>query len=103
LAYGGRAELTQAMKKIAHNVKLGNLDVDQIDEDLITQHLYTNGLPDPDLIIRTSGSVRLSGFLMWQSSYSELYFTDVLWPSFRKIDLYRAVRDFQERKRNFGS
>lgn len=103
LAYGGRAELTQAMKKIAHNVKLGNLDIDQIDEDLITQHLYTNGLPDPDLIIRTSGSVRLSGFLMWQSSYSELYFTDVLWPSFRRIDLYRAVRDFQERKRNFGS
>lgn len=102
LAYGGRAELTAAVKKIATHVKNGKLDIELIDEDLITQHLYTNGLPDPDLIIRTSGSVRLSGFLMWQSTYSELYFTDVLWPSFRKIDLFRAIRDYQMRKRNFG-
>lgn len=102
LAYGGRAELTSAVKKIASNVQKGNLDIDLIDEDLIEQHLYTNGLPDPDLIIRTSGSARLSGFLMWQSTYSELYFTDVMWPSFRKIDLFRAIRDYQMRKRNFG-
>jgi tritrans,polycis-undecaprenyl-diphosphate synthase [geranylgeranyl-diphosphate specific] len=102
LAYGGRAELTSAVKKIASHVKNGNLDLELIDEDVITQYLYTNGLPDPDLIIRTSGSIRLSGFLMWQSTYSELYFTDVLWPEFRKIDLYRAIRDYQIRKRNFG-
>lgn len=102
LAYGGRAEITSAMKKIANLVKNDKLTIDQIDEDLITEHLYTNGLPDPDLIIRTSGSARLSGFLMWQSTYSELYFTDVLWPYFRKIDLFRAIRDFQGRKRKFG-
>ena len=103
LAYGGRAEITNAMKTIAKNVKRGSLNVDQIDEELINEHLYTNGLPDPDLIIRTSGSIRLSGFMTWQSSYSELYFTDVLWPSFRKVDLLRAIRDFQARKRNFGA
>ncbi|MCY3410875.1 MAG: di-trans,poly-cis-decaprenylcistransferase [Candidatus Heimdallarchaeota archaeon] len=102
LAYGGRQELTSAIKKIAYNVKNGNLDVDSIDEDTITEYLYTYGLPDPDLIIRTSGSIRLSGFLMWQSAYSELYFSDVLWPAFRKVDLFRAIRDFQRRKRNFG-
>ncbi|MCE7735824.1 MAG: di-trans,poly-cis-decaprenylcistransferase [Candidatus Heimdallarchaeota archaeon] len=102
LAYGGRAEITSAMKKIANLVENGKLAIDQIDEELITEHLYTNGLPDPDLIIRTSGSARLSGFLMWQSTYSELYFTDVLWPHFRKIDLLRAIRDYQGRKRNFG-
>lgn len=102
LAYGGRAEITSAVKKIAHLVENGKLLTNQIDEELIAQHLYTNGLPDPDLIIRTSGSARLSGFLMWQSTYSELYFTDVLWPHFRKIDLLRAVRDFQGRRRNFG-
>lgn len=103
LAYGGRAEITFAMKKIASLLSNGKLTIDQIDEELITEHLYTNGLPDPDLIIRTSGSARLSGFLMWQSTYSELYFTDVLWPHFRRIDLLRAIRDFQGRKRNFGS
>lgn len=102
LAYGGRAEITFAMKKIANLVANEKLTVDQIDEELITEHLYTNGLPDPELIIRTSGSARLSGFLMWQSTYSELYFTDVLWPHFRKIDLLRAIRDYQGRKRNFG-
>lgn len=102
LAYGGRAELTSAIKKIASNVEKGNLLAEDIDENLVEQYLYTNGLPDPDLIIRTSGSVRLSGFLMWQSIYSELYFTDVLWPSFRKVDLFRAIRDYQGRKRNFG-
>lgn len=102
LAYGGREELTHAIKKIATHVKNDTLNIDNIDEDLVTEYLYTNGLPDPDLIIRTSGSVRLSGFLMWQSIYSELYFSDVLWPNFRKIDLFRAIRDYQARKRNFG-
>ena len=102
MAYGGRAEITFAMKKIASLIENNKLTIDQIDEELITEHLYTNGLPDPGLIIRTSGSARLSGFLMWQSTYSELYFTDVLWPHFRKIDLLRAIRDYQGRKRNFG-
>ena len=103
LAYGGRAEITHAMKEIATQVQNGNLNVEEIDEAEINKHLYTSGLPDPDLIIRTSGSVRLSGFMLWQASYSELYFSDVLWPSFRHIDLLRAVRDFQARKRNFGT
>ena len=102
LAYGGRQELTSAIKKISHHVENGNLKSSDIDEDLITQYLYTYGLPDPDLIIRTSGSVRLSGFLMWQSTYSELYFSDVLWPAFRRLDLLRAIRSYQGRKRNFG-
>jgi tritrans,polycis-undecaprenyl-diphosphate synthase [geranylgeranyl-diphosphate specific] len=102
LAYGGRAEITQAVKKIAKSVKAGILDVDDITEDFIGSNLYTKGLPDPDLIIRTSGEIRLSGFLLWQGIYSELYFTDVYWPMFRKIDLLRAIRDYQNRRRNFG-
>ncbi len=102
LAYGGREELTSAIKKIAYHVKNDNLKIDDIDEDTVTQYLYTYGLPDPDLIIRTSGSIRLSGFLMWQSTYSELYFTDVLWPAFRHVDMLRAIRDYQKRQRNFG-
>lgn len=103
LAYGGRQELTEAIRKIAYHVKNDNLKIEDIDEDIVTQYLYTYGLPDPDLIIRTSGSIRLSGFLMWQSTYSELYFSDVLWPAFRHLDLLRAIRDFQQRKRNFGT
>ena len=75
---------------------------DKITEETINQHLYTVGLPDPDLIIRTSGTERLSGFLMWQSAYSEFYFAECYWPMFREIDLYRAIRTFQQRQRNFG-
>lgn len=102
LGYGGRAEITNAVRKIAKSVKEGKLAVDDIDEEFIGNNLYTKGLPDPDLIIRTSGEIRLSGFLLWQGSYSELYFTDVYWPLFRKIDLLRAIRDYQRRKRNYG-
>lgn len=102
LAYGGREEMTTAVKRIAKLVKENKLDIEEITESIIDQNLYTNGLPDPDLIIRTSGSVRLSGFLMWQSIYSELFFTDVMWPALRRVDLLRAIRSFQGRKRNYG-
>lgn len=102
IGYSGRAELVDAVKAIARKVKQGLIDVDEIDEDYIDQHLYTGGAPDPDLIIRTSGEERLSGFLLWQSAYSELYFADVYFPAFRKIDLWRAIRTFQKRERRFG-
>ncbi|RLI64413.1 MAG: UDP diphosphate synthase, partial [Candidatus Gerdarchaeota archaeon] len=78
------------------------LSVTEIDEDVVAQHLYTEGIPDPDLIIRTSGEERLSGFLLWQSAYSELYFTDIFWPAFRKIDFWRAIRTYQQRERRYG-
>jgi len=104
LAYGGRAEIVDAAKKIAKRVSEGELDLQEIDEQLFEKHLYTSHMPkqDPDLIIRTSGEERLSGFLLWQSAYSELCFLDVYWPGFRFIDLLRAVRTFQRRKRRFG-
>jgi tritrans,polycis-undecaprenyl-diphosphate synthase [geranylgeranyl-diphosphate specific] len=103
-AYGGRAEIADAARKIAQEVHDGKLDPEKVDEMTLEQHLYTSHLPkqDPDLIIRTSGEERLSGFLLWQSAYSELCFLDVYWPDFRLIDLLRAVRTFQKRKRRFG-
>jgi tritrans,polycis-undecaprenyl-diphosphate synthase [geranylgeranyl-diphosphate specific] len=103
-AYSGRAEIVDAARKIATEVNEGTLDPAQVDEKLFEQHLYTSHLPqqDPDLIIRTSGEERLSGFLLWQSAYSELCFLDAYWPDFRAIDLLRAVRTFQSRKRRFG-
>jgi len=104
LAYGGRAEIVDAAKKIAEKVKKGEFDLEEINEQTFERFLYTSHLPkqDPDLIIRTSGEERLSGFLLWQSAYSELCFLDVYWPDFRKIDLLRAVRTYQKRKRRFG-
>jgi tritrans,polycis-undecaprenyl-diphosphate synthase [geranylgeranyl-diphosphate specific] len=103
-AYGGRAEIVDAAKKIAEEVREGKLDPENVDELTFEKHLYTSYLPnqDPDLIIRTSGEERLSGFLLWQSAYSELFFLDVYWPDFRLIDLLRAIRTFQKRKRRFG-
>jgi tritrans,polycis-undecaprenyl-diphosphate synthase [geranylgeranyl-diphosphate specific] len=103
-AYGGRAEIVDAAKKIAERVSAGELSPDMVDEQLFEKYLYTSHMPnqDPDLIIRTSGEERLSGFLLWQSAYSELCFLDVYWPDFRLIDLLRAVRTFQNRKRRFG-
>lgn len=103
-AYGGRAEIVDAAKRIAQEVHEGKLDPEKVDEKTFEQHLYTSHMPnqDPDLIIRTSGEERLSGFLLWQSAYSELCFLDVYWPDFRLIDLLRAVRTFQKRKRRFG-
>jgi tritrans,polycis-undecaprenyl-diphosphate synthase [geranylgeranyl-diphosphate specific] len=102
VGYSGRAEVIDAIKLIATKIKNGEITVNEIDEVLVEQHLYTDGIPDPDIIIRTSGEERLSGFLTWQSVYSELYFTDVYFPGFRKIDLWRAIRVFQQRKRRYG-
>lgn len=103
-AYGGRAEIVDAARKIAEKVHSGELNPEKIDERMFEQHLYTSHMSkqDPDLIIRTSGEERLSGFLLWQSAYSELCFLDVYWPDFRLIDLLRAARTFQRRKRRFG-
>lgn len=103
-AYGGRAEIVDAARKIAEKVHEGELSSENIDEQTFEKYLYTSYMPkqDPDLIIRTSGEERLSGFLLWQSAYSELCFLDVYWPEFRLIDLLRAVRTFQKRKRRFG-
>jgi tritrans,polycis-undecaprenyl-diphosphate synthase [geranylgeranyl-diphosphate specific] len=104
LAYGGRAEIVDATKKIANEVKNGEVNPENIDEELFEKYLYTAHMPkqDADLIIRTSGEERLSGFLSWQSAYSELCFVDMNWPDFRRIDLLRAVRTYQRRKRRFG-
>jgi tritrans,polycis-undecaprenyl-diphosphate synthase [geranylgeranyl-diphosphate specific] len=104
LAYGGRAEIVDAARKIALEVERGRLKPDAIEEAVFEKYLYTAHLPqqDPDIIIRTSGEERLSGFLLWQSAYSELFFLDIYWPDFRRIDLLRAVRTLQKRKRRFG-
>jgi tritrans,polycis-undecaprenyl-diphosphate synthase [geranylgeranyl-diphosphate specific] len=104
LAYGGQLELVDAVKKIGEKIKNGSLEVDDIDKKEIESNLYTSFLPQssPDMILRTSGEKRLSGFLMWQSVYSELVFMDIFWPEFRKIDLMRAIRTYQERKRRLG-
>ncbi len=102
VAYGGRQEIVDAVKSVASDVKTGKLEIKDIDEKIISKNLYTNGLPDPDLVIRTSGEERISGFLLWQSAYSELYFCESYWPGFRKIDFLRAIRTFQQRKRRFG-
>jgi tritrans,polycis-undecaprenyl-diphosphate synthase [geranylgeranyl-diphosphate specific] len=103
VGYGGRMEIVEACKKIAKGVEKGSLRPHDVDEDLIRSNLYTNGIPDPDLIVRTSGEERLSGFLLWQSAYSELYFCESYWPEFREIDFLRAIRTFQRRERRFGS
>ena len=96
------ASLGHVSDEVASEVQAGSLSVDDIDEVKFAQYLYTQGVPDPDLIIRTSGEERLSGFLLWQSAYSELYFTDVFWPAFRMIDFWRALRIYQQRERRFG-
>jgi tritrans,polycis-undecaprenyl-diphosphate synthase [geranylgeranyl-diphosphate specific] len=102
IGYGGRAEIVDAIKEIADEVKSEKIGINDIDEKLIENHLYTSGIPDPALIIRTSGEERLSGFLLWQSAYSELYFCDVYWPAMRKIDFWRALRTYQMRERRYG-
>ena len=83
-------------------MKNGELEVDDISEELVSEYLYTTGMPDPDLVLRTSGELRISNFLLWKLAYSELYFTDVYWPSFRYIDLLRAIRSYQNRARRYG-
>ena len=104
LAYGGQDELIDAVKKIVLKISEGSLKVDDINKKEIESNLYTSHLPQssPDMILRTSGERRLSGFLLWQSAYSELIFMDIFWPGFRKIDLMRAIRTFQKRKRRLG-
>ena len=104
VAYGGRTEITDSVKGIAEDVRKGALSPSDITEETIAKRLYTSHLPnpEPDLIIRTSGEERLSGFLLWQAAYSELVFLDVYWPAFRKIDLLRAIRTYQRRHRRLG-
>ena len=104
IAYGGQNELVDAVKKIGIKIKTGELDAEEINKEVIESNLYTSHLPQssPDMILRTSGEKRMSGFLLWQSAYSELVFLDIFWPEFRKIDLMRAIRTFQKRKRRVG-
>lgn len=103
LNYGGRAEIVRAARGIAEEVKAGRLQARQVDEDLFRRYLYTDGQPDPDLLIRTSGEQRISNFLLWQISYAELYLTPKLWPDFGKEDFLKALAEFQNRQRRFGA
>ena len=102
LAYGGREEILGAIRKLAQDHAAGELPLDAIDEKAVSKRLWTGDMPDPDLVIRTSGEERISNFLLWQSAYSELYFTDVFWPSFSRRDFLKAVQDYQLRQRRFG-
>ena len=101
--YGGRAEITDAVREVARAVRAGTLDPEKIDERTIARHLYAPDMPDPDLVVRTSGEYRVSNYLLWESAYSEFVFTDVLWPDFRRQHLLDAVREFQSRERRFGA
>ncbi len=102
LSYGSREELINVVKNISNKVKNNIISIDSIDESIINQHLYTQDLPEVDLLIRTSGEHRISNFLLWQIAYAELYFTDVLWPDFKEDDLYEAIISYQKRERRFG-
>ncbi|MBO5809538.1 MAG: isoprenyl transferase [Bacteroidales bacterium] len=102
LSYSGRWEIAQAAKKIAEKVKSGEINIEQIDEKCFSDFLSTNDMPDPELLIRTSGEERISNFLLWQLAYSEFYFTEKFWPDFGKEDLYAAIVDYQNRERRFG-
>lgn len=102
LNYGGRDEIVKGVKEIAKEVLEGKLQLDEIDDNIISDHLYTSGMPDPDIIIRPSGELRLSNYLLWQSAYSEFWFSNINWPDFTKEDLRRAISDFQKRDRRFG-
>jgi undecaprenyl diphosphate synthase len=102
LSYGGRQEIIKATQAIAYDVEKGKLKAGKIDEKVFSKYLYTSGLPDPDIIIRTSGEMRISNFLLWQCAYSEIYITEVLWPDFRRKDFLLALLSYQKRKRRFG-
>ena len=101
--YGGRAELVDGIRRLAADAKARRLDPDKIDEKTIHRYLYAPDMPDPDLLVRTSGEFRISNYLLWQMAYSELFFTETLWPDFRRENLYEAVREFQSRERRFGT
>lgn len=102
LNYGGRTEILDAVKAIANSVRAGIVDLPEIDEELFSNFLYTSAFPDPDMLIRTSGEMRLSNFLLWQTSYTEMYVLDTLWPDFDRHELFRAIHDYQQRERRFG-
>ena len=102
LSYGGQDEIVNAVKAIAEKCRCGDLEVDEINKDLVSDHLYTAGLPDPDLLIRTGGEKRLSNFLLWQTSYAEIVFTDVMWPDYRKEAFMQSLEEYQRRERRFG-
>ena len=102
LSYGARQEIQRAIQEISHKVKNNIISVENVDEDIINKHLYTQNLPDVDLLIRTSGEVRISNFLLWQIAYAELYFTEELWPDFDETSLHNAITDYQLRERRFG-
>lgn len=102
LSYSSRWEIINAVKEIAKEVELGTLKSDDITNEVFEKHLSTKSMPDPELLIRTSGELRISNYMLWQIAYTELYFTDVLWPDFRKEELYMAIADYQERERRFG-
>nr|WP_298655435.1 isoprenyl transferase [uncultured Flavobacterium sp.] len=102
LSYGSRDEIINAVKKITEKVKNNIISIDTIDESIINQHLYTQNIPDVDLVIRTSGEHRISNFLLWQIAYAEFYFTDVLWPDFKEAHLHEAILSYQKRERRFG-
>ena len=102
LSYGGRSEIVDAVRRLAIDVRQGRVDPDQVDESLLEGYLSTHGLPDPDLLIRTSGETRISNFLLWQLAYTEMYFTPILWPDFRRREALLALLDYQRRERRFG-
>jgi len=102
LSYGGRQEILDGVKEIVSKVKSDEIAVDEIDEDLFSNHLYTSELPDPDLLVRTSGELRLSNFLLWQMAYTEIYVTETYWPDFREMELFDALNDYLQRERRFG-
>jgi undecaprenyl diphosphate synthase len=101
--YGGRAEIVDAVRDIAAQVAAGRVKPDSIDEKMIRRHLYAPDMPDPDVLVRTSGEFRISNYLLWELAYSELVFTDVLWPDFRRENLWDAIREYQGRSRRFGA
>ncbi len=102
LNYSSRAEITDAVRSIAVKISTNKLKADEIDEEAVANHLYTRDIPDPDLLIRTSGEMRISNFLLWQISYSEIYVTDKYWPDFTREDLKKAIKEYQKRERRFG-
>lgn len=103
LSYGSRQEISQAVKQIALKVKSGELDASDINDDTVSDYLYTSGMPDPDLLIRTSGEYRISNFMLWQIAYTEIYITPTLWPDFREDEYLLALENFQKRERRFGA
>jgi undecaprenyl diphosphate synthase len=102
LNYGGRAEITDAVRRLLEDVRRNGSEARPVDEELLSSYLYTAGQPDPDLLIRTSGELRVSNFLLWQIAYAEIWVTDVLWPDFRRRHLLQAVADYQKRERRYG-